>query len=209
MHKFSLFKKSTKFYWSTNRIIYLILFVASGLLLLKNEVFHFEKNIIDKILLFVLVSTIIGSLLTMFKGLTEVKPLRGTLDGDLIFDENFIQVKEEIFPIEQIRKIQISNEDYSGKFQSSRGNFGPALSNGTNNFVIIFLESNKTRKFQYELLNSNDFQKIRQILIGYHLKGKIDFWEVTHVLGEKSSAEIRDFTIEIEKMNTAAKNDFV
>lgn len=199
MHKFAIFEKTSKFYWSTNRIIYSILFVGLAIMYLKKEVFHFENNIIDKIFQFILIITLIISLITMFMGLTQVKPLRGKLNGYLVFNENFIEIKEEIFMLENIKKIQISNEDYIGKRESPRGNFGPCLSNGTNNFIVIFLNSGLTKRFQYELCHSNDFQKIRSILIHYYSKEKIDFWELANILGEKSSSEIRDFKKEIEK----------
>lgn len=40
------------------------------------------------------------------------------------------------------------------------------------------------------------------ILIEYHLKGKIDFWELANILGDKNSSEIKDLTEEITKIST-------
>lgn len=138
-------------------------------------------------------------LVLKFIGLTKIESLRGNLEGYLSFEKEFIIVDEEIYFLEKIRSIQIFNDDYSGKLvNTSKGNLGPALSNGTNNFIIIFLESGKNKKYQFEMINSNDFQKSRTILIEYHIKKKIDFWELANVLGEKSTEEIAELTKEIE-----------
>ena len=207
MIKFGLFVKSEKFYWSTNKIIYSICFFCLALLFVKGKILNLESNLFDRIFQWTIVLTLICGLVTKFKGFTQIAPLNGKIDGFLIFEQQFIKVKDEVFPIETIRKIQISNEDYHGKLSRiSKGNFGPALSNGTNNFIVIFFESGKTKRFQFELLNSNDFQNIRETLIDYHLIGKIDYWELAQVLGEKSTSDTLDLTSEIEKRSTTTNN---
>jgi len=205
MVKFGLFVKSEKIYWSTNKIIYSIWFFCLAVLLVKEKVLSLESNLFDRIFQWTIVLTLVCGLVTKFKGFTQIEPLNGKIDGFLSFEQQFIKVKDEVFPIETIRKIQISNEDYRGKLSGiSKGNFGPALSNGTNNFIVIFLESGKTKRFQFELLNSNDFQNVRETLIDYHLIGKIDYWELAQVLGEKSTNETLALTSEIEKRSTTA-----
>ena len=206
MVKFGLFVKSEKFSWSTNKIIYSVWFFCLAVLFVKERILNLESNLFDKIFQWTIVLTLMCGLATKLKGFTQIEPLNGKIDGFLIFDQQFIKVKNEVFPIETIRKIQISNEDYRGKLSRiSKGNFGPALSNGTNNFIIIFFESGKTKKIKFELQNSNDFQIIRETLIDYHLIGKIDFWELAQVLGEKSTSETLALTSEIEKRSTTAK----
>lgn len=200
MQKFSLFIKSDKFYWSTNKIIYSTLFFCLAVILIKDKVFKIEENLFDKIFQYLMIGCFIIGLILKFKGFTEIEPLRGKLDGSIVFNKDSISVKDEIFQIDEVRKIQISNDDYNGRLNgTSKGNFGPALSNGTNNFIVIFFESGISKRYQFELINSDDFQKIRNILIEYHLKGKMDFDEIANVLGEKSSEEIRDFKNEIIK----------
>lgn len=198
MQKFSLFVESKKFYWSTNKIFYLSLFLCIGALYLKKNVLKMEEeNMFDTIFKFLAIAIMLIGFINMFRGFTQIKPLRGKLDGYLVFDNNNVCIKDEIIPISEIRKIQISNNDYRGLLESTKGNFGPALSNGTKNYVVIYLENGKTKKYWFELINSNDFQNIRDILIEYHLLGKIDFWELAEVLGEKSSSEVKDFKEEI------------
>lgn len=203
MYKFALFKKSSKFYWSENKIIYAILFFSCGIMLFKQKALNIEENSLDKFFIGLTLFVFFCGLISKFIGLTKVEHLRGNLEGYLTFENDFININEEIYLLEKINSIQISNDDYIGKLvHTSSGNLGPALSNGTNNFIIIFLKSGETKKYQFELINSNDFQNVRTILIQYHLKRKIDFWELANVLGEKSSSEIRDLKIEIEKICT-------
>lgn len=201
MDKFALFKKSNKFYWSYNKIIYSILFLLCSIMLFKEKVITMEENFFDKFFIWVTIFVFFCGLVSKFIGLTKIEPLRGNLEGYLTFEKEFININEKIYLLEKIKTIQISNDDYSGKLiHTSSGNLGPALSNGTNNFIIIFLEGGKTKKHQFELINSNDFQNVRTILIEYYLKRKIEFWELANVLGEKSSSEIRDLKIEIDEI---------
>jgi hypothetical protein len=129
----------------------------------------------------------------------KYEPIRGKLLGYLIFEKDKLTICDEIYPIETIRNIKIDNDDYSGKLvNTSKGNLGPALSNGTRNYIIVYFESGESKRHQFELINSDDFQKVRKELISYYLIGKIEFDEITNVLGEKSRSEIAELKIEIE-----------
>jgi len=198
MNKFAIFKKSDKFYWSINKIYYCSLFSLLGLGYILEKIFK-------PIGLFFLYSAVIGIYLKI-KNLFEIEPLRGTLEGNLIFEKESIIIINKHYPLDDINKIKISNDDYTGKLINyTKGNIGPALSNGTNNSIVIFLKSKETIQIQFELINSNNFQKIKPILIEYYLKGKIDFDELTYVLGEKSSSDIRELKEEINKIRNTKK----
>lgn len=169
-------------------------------MLFKQKVLNIEENLIDKVFMWLTVSTFMFGVILKFYNMGKFEPIRGKFEGYLSFEKDKITVCEEIFPIEKIRKIKISNDDYSGKLVNvSKGNLGPALSNGTRNFIIIYFESGESKRHQFELINSDDFQKVRQELINYYLLGKIDFDEVANVLGEKSRSEVAEFKVEIEK----------
>jgi hypothetical protein len=200
MVKFSIYTKPTKFYWSAEIIIYSIIFFYCGVMFFKQKVLNLEENLIDKIFMWLAVCTFMFGVILKFYNLGKFEPIRGKFEGYLIFEKDKVTVCDEIYPIEKIRKIKISNDDYSGKLVNiSKGNLGPALSNGTRNFIIIYFESGESKRHQFELINSDDFQKVRQELINYYLLGKIDFNEVADVLGEKNRNEIAEFKVEIEK----------
>lgn len=158
MQKFILFKKTKTFYWTTNKIYYCILLSVIGLSFIAHELFHLAET---KMQWLIITNLLIG-LVLKFRGLIQIEPLRGTLEGSLIFDTDSITIGEKSYLLQEINKIQIENDDYSGKLiHTSKGNIGAALSNGTNNYIVLFLKSKETKKYQFELLNSNDFQNVR------------------------------------------------
>lgn len=199
MQKFSIYTKSNKFYWTAEIITYSIIFFCCGVMLFKQKVLNLEENIIDKVFIWLAVSTFMFGVGLKLYNFGKYEPIRGKLLGYLIFEEDKLTICDEIYPIKTIRNIKIDNDDYSGKLvNTSKGNLGPALSNGTRNYIIIYFESGESKRHQFELINSDDFQKVRKELISYYLKGKIEFDEITNVLGEKSRSEIAKFKLEIE-----------
>ena len=204
MEKFGLYKKTKKFAWEPNSIIYLSIFGILGIYFLFEKVLNFESDMFYKILQISLVVIFSAGLITKFIGFSKIENLPGIIDGYLVFEENQILIAEEKYTLDEIKKIQISNDDYLGKLVNmSSGNLGAALSNGINNFVVIFLKIGKTKRHQFQLLQSDDFQKIRNILLLYYVNDKIDFWELANILGEKSSNEIAELKKEVEKIGTA------
>ena len=200
MQKFSIFIKSSKFYWSTNKILYSILFLFIGLMLFKQKILNIEQNIIDKIFIWMTLGVLICGLVTKLIGFTKIEPLRGKVEGYLSFEKDSININGESYSLEKTNKIKITNDDYIGKLiRISGGNLGPALSNGTNNFIIVFFESYQTKQYRFQMIKSDDFQKVRHELISFHLNGKIEFDDLADVLGEKSTNEIKALKLEIEK----------
>jgi hypothetical protein len=210
MQKFSIYVKFNKsFYWTAETILYSILFFCCGVVFFKQKVLNLEENFIDKFFLWLALASFMFGTILKFYNMNKIEPLRGKLEGYLIFEKESITVGNEIYPIEKIRTIKISNDDYSGAFRNvSQGNLGPALSNGTNNSIVIYLISGEPKKYQFELINSDDFQKVRETLIDYNIIGKIDYWELAHVLGEKSTSETLALTDEIARRRTATNTSF-
>lgn len=206
MQRFTIYTKSNKFYWSNNKIIYSILFTCLAILLISNKSSVIEKNFLNNFLLGIMLLTFVCGIILRLIGIPKTEPLQGELDGFLTFGIDYIQIYDEIFYFEKIRNIEISNDDYYGKLNSSsKGNFNSASSNGVNNHVRIKLYSGEVKTCNYELYNSDDFQKIRRELINYYLNGKIEFENLVNVLGEKSRREIEEFKLEVEKTANASQ----
>ena len=198
MQKFSIYIESNKFYWSTNKIIYSIFFLCCGILLFKEKFLQIEKNFIDEIFMVLMIGVLILALIIKFINFTNIEPLNGKLEGFLSFSMDSIVVGDEIYLLEKIRTIKISNEDIRGKLvNTTGGNFGPALSNGTNNFITIFFESGKPKRIQFRINNSSEFQKIKPELINlYHCK-KIDFEELAFILNVKGSQKREELKVDV------------
>ncbi|MFN3969700.1 hypothetical protein [Flavobacterium sp.] len=205
--KFTIFKKSKKFHWTVEKIIYTIIFSSLALGYISEKVFDSEQNYVSKTCMAIALIGFFAGLVTKFIGFSQFEKLQGILDGYLVFKVDSIEIENREYNLNEIKRIVISNDDYSGKLVgTSRGHLGPALSNGTGNHIILFLNSRESKKVNFEMINSNDFQKVRNELINYHVNSKIDFWSLAHILGEKSTTEIAELTSEIEKFSTIANS---
>tara|TARA_R110000868_G_scaffold98459_3_gene271078 strand:- start:37203 stop:37832 length:630 start_codon:yes stop_codon:yes gene_type:complete len=200
MKRFSIFKKSSQFYWSNNRVIYPIIFTCTLILVIKNGSGILEKNFLNNTLLGMMLITVICGIILGVIGIPKTEPLKGKIDGFLTFEMNSIEIGNKVFEIEKIKNIEISNDDYYGKIVASvRGNFNSPRSNGVANFIKLKLYSGELKMCNYELYNSNDIQKIRDELINYYLNEKIELDNLANILGEKSESEIAELKFEIEK----------
>ena len=207
MVKFALFKKSTKFSFGVNSIIYLMIFCLLGMGYLDQRFFHLENNLFERIFQLIAISGLFAALIVKFMGFSKIERFDGVFYGYLIFKANSIVVNAKSYNLAEIKRIEISNDDYSGKLVNvASGNFGPALSNGTNNYIIIFLNSGETKKFNFQLIDSNDFQNLRNEFINYHVNSKMDFWSLANILGEKSSKEIAELTTQIQMSGTSSNS---
>ncbi|ENA1793460.1 hypothetical protein ABF176_000256 [Flavobacterium psychrophilum] len=200
MKRFSIYKKSSEFYWSNNRVIYPIIITCTLILVITNGSGTLEKNFLNNALLGIVFIAVICGIILGVIGIPKTEPLQGKIDGFLTFEMNSIIIGNELFEIEKIKNIEISNDDYYGKIVASvKGNFNSPRSNGVANFIKLKLYSGELKMCNYELYNSNDIQKIRDELINYYLNGKIEFDILANVLGEKSESEIAELKLEIEK----------
>ena len=200
MQKFAIFKKTDKFYWTKNRTIYSILFFCISIVFIKQKLFHIKSEVIEMIFGGgAAITGFVGFFWSLF-GFETPDSLKGKLEGFIIFKNDAIEIEEENFPISSLKNIEILNEDYYGKRSiRSKGDFNSTFSNGVNNYITITLLSNKQKKYYYQLLNSDDFRKVRQELIEYYKQGKMTFENVCNVLGEESQKEVEDFKVELSK----------
>jgi len=88
MKRFSIFKKSSKFYWSNNRIIYPIFFTCLLILFIKNGSGIIEKNTLNNTLLGIMLITFICGMILRLIGIPKAEPLQGEIDGFLTFEMN-------------------------------------------------------------------------------------------------------------------------
>lgn len=200
MQKFAIFKKTNTFYWTKNRAIYTILISYIIMIFINQKLLHIESNIVEMIFgISGIIMVFIFLILTLI-GIARPDSLKGYLEGYIIFKPEEIEVGEESIPISGIKSIEISNDDYYGKIKiRSKGDFNSPVSNGVNNCVTITLLSNEQKKYHYQLLNAEDFQRVREELIHYYKYGKMTFENVCNVLGEESEKEIEEFRIEVSR----------
>lgn len=201
-HRFRLYIKSNAFYWSNNKVLYSIMIACLIIYFFKAEILKIENKNFDNVVMGILIATLWIGIGLKFIGFTKTEPLNGKFEGFLFIDKNSININNRGFQFEEVKNIEISNDDYYGKLVGiSKGNFNCALSNGVNNYIKIKLYSGEIIINYFELYYANDFQKLRNELINFYLNGKIEFENLASVLGEKSKKEINELKLEIEKMS--------
>jgi hypothetical protein len=200
VQKFAIFKKTDKFYWTKNRVIYSSFFLCIGIIWLKRNVLHIKTDILDNLFLGMIGIGFFALIIVMILGFSKPDALRGKLEGFITFREDSIEVDEEVFLISELKNLNITNEDYYGKMiPRGRGNFNSPLSNGVDNSIILTFLSDEKKIYNFELYYSDDFQKIRNELIHYYKLGKMTFDNLCYVLGEKTRKEIEEFKVELSK----------
>ena len=198
MKRYSIFIKSSKFYWSNDRIVFTIALCSVIIIFIKSKVLKIPDNEFDKYLMLLIVGAFfLGIILKLFR-IVKPDPLRGTLDGFLIFEQDQIVAGEVKFKIEEIKKIRITNDDYYGKSIGYGRTFNSSLSNGVDNICEITLLDGRTFQYNYELYYPDDLQKNKNELISYYKNGKLDFGNLVDILGI-SKKEIQEFRDSIDK----------
>ncbi|MCC9066687.1 hypothetical protein [Flavobacterium piscisymbiosum] len=196
MQRFNIYIKSKKFHWSTTLIIFTLILSLYIISVIKQNYFAPEKELFDEIILKSMLGLFILGFILKTIGLTKFKAINGKFSGFLEFYKDYIIIDQEKFKIDEITSIEISNNDYYGKLDRYTG-FGPSLSNGINNQIVIRLNSEMTKSYNFELYNEYDMEKVEEELFYYYSKGKIDFFELAKILKIKSKTEIEEFRNQI------------
>lgn len=198
-YRFSIYKKSSKFYWSTNRVVYPILFICFGLIFILEKNKYIQSPLGKTLAIIGLASWGCGLLLKLIN-IPKTKPLKGKIEGFITFESDKIFIESKEFLLSEIKTISISNEDYYGKITyAGKGDLNSIRSNGVDNSIILELNSGKTIKSQFQLYNAWDFENIRGILIKYYSEGKLSFENLAKVLGVTSKQEKAKFKNHIDK----------
>ncbi|MFH6999972.1 hypothetical protein ACHRVZ_18770 [Flavobacterium sp. FlaQc-57] len=192
MQRFNIYKKSKKFHWSNTLIIFTLILSLYIISLIKQNFFNPEKGLFEDVIMKLMLGLFILVFILKTIGLTKPKAINGEFSGFLEFYEDYIIIDQEKFKINEIKSIEISNDDYYGKPDAITG-FEPSLSNGTNNQILLRFKSGITKSYNFELYNEYDMEKVEEELFYYYSKGKIDFFELAKILRIKSKTEIEEF----------------
>lgn len=192
MQKFSIYHKSKRFHPTTNQIFYtfniviIIIWIVLEKIIKTKEYNHFFGFSIGISLLIAISLMLIGKV--------KSPPLRGKLDGFISFDKNRIIVNHEVFYLTDIKIIKITNDDYFGKIKYlGKGDFNASFSNGVDNELLIELNNSEVKLYNFEIYNSDDFQKVKNELVVYYLNEKLEFSILLNLLGLEEKEEIDNF----------------
>ena len=205
MQRFAIYHKSESFRPTTNQVFYTFNVAVLSIWIFLETIAKTE--LFSRALGWAVAISWLMALSAMLIGKFKSPPLRGILEGFISFQNDKIIVENEIFNLNDIKRIKLTNDDYYGKIRYlGRGNFNASYSNGVDNELLIELNSSVVKVYNFEIYNSADFQKIEPELINYYLQGKLEFSLLTNLLGLEKNDEINDFKDYCK--STAAKSDF-
>jgi hypothetical protein len=200
MQKFAIFKKTDKFYWTKNRTIYSIFFSSLIIIFINQKFLHIQSDLVTGIFGGGIAILAFVALFWSIFGIENPDSLKGNLEGFIIFNNDAIEIRNETYELNLIKNIEIYNEDYYGKKSlRNTGDFNSTLSNGVKNHITITFLSAEQKTYNFQLLNSNDFQNVRSELMIYCKLGKITFENICKVLGEETKKEKDELKNELSK----------
>ena len=117
------------------------------------------------------------------------------LDGEITFLDNRILINDTVFSIDALNAITFpSFDDYKGKIINSVDN---NVSDGVSNIVELHGKDGKMTIYYFQLDYRYQMRDLREQLIQYHLAGKLDFINLTNILGLESFNAIQNFKNEL------------
>ena len=196
---FEIYHKKEGFYWTTDRIVYSIIIPCIVLFFIKNHFWGSEGDLFDKIVSFSMIGAFFYGTVMKLSGFVRHQPLKGKLEGTLILEMDKISIDNQVYNLDEIKKIEISNGDYRGQFlYTSKGSFEANLSQGVNNKIYITLNSGEIISCAFLQFNRYDMADAKKQLINYHLKEKIHFLHLIDILGITDYNQIQLFKKEIQ-----------
>jgi len=119
-------------------------------------------------------------------GLSKIEKLKGSLNGNIEFNIEYIKINGTIFDLNIIQKIEISGVDWLGmdlNNQRQGFNYENNLSNGIENFLTIYFCDNSKIRVQFQQQYALEFREIQNIITHYYVNGKIGYLNCVDILG--------------------------
>jgi len=114
---------------------------------------------------------------------------KGYLEGNLIFLDNNIKINDRVLNIDAVEMIHFPLfDDYAGKIINAE-----KVSEGVDNNVMLTLKSGEKIISNFQLTARYQIRDIREQLIQYYLAGKLDFLNLTAILGIEDYNAIQNF----------------
>lgn len=136
-----------RFRVTPNLIVFSLWFSSIGIL------WAFEDAPITKeIKGYVALGIVLISLYYLIASFFTYEPLRGTLNGEIVFGNNAITMDSEIYELKDIKNIDFRFVNYYGQMPIRSGaNFNPLLSQGVRNFITFTYRNDQSVKVYFKL----------------------------------------------------------
>ncbi|WP_185197403.1 hypothetical protein [Pontibacter sp. Tf4] len=115
----------------------------------------------------------------------KFRPLKGKLQGVIVFEKDAIMIADQQFALSEISKIEIEAGDWLGLEKWDRGldnYFENTLSRGVDNKLKLILSNGTTIKTKFLQLSACEFREIEDIILHYYLNDKISYLQTVDIL---------------------------
>jgi len=198
-NEFRIFIPEKKFLWTANKVIFSVLasLATIAIIFYEFEEHHPIGNIALELAMFI----VMASFIVVIINFNRKKTLNGTLDGMLKLEHDRIIVGQEEVKLEELNSIDFHANDYIGlRDTHSYIYYNPHISNGVNNFCVLKLKGGAEKKIWFQQEDKGELTKNRDLLIGYHLKGKMSFLRLFRILGISKTKEVKAFKESLKKL---------
>lgn len=198
--KFPYFVKKNQTTIDRVLLVFGLLFFSLFVLWMNME--YFKVDFIELVFSLIEGLAIASYIFFIFYSMNEKEKLNGNYVGYLIFEPDRILAGDHEYPLENLKKVEFFTGDYEGKTWTSYRSIEPKISHGVQNWVRLKTIDDSVFEFNFQLRYENEFEKkLRDILISYHLKGRISFLALIQHIGISDSYEdIQEFKKELEKL---------
>lgn len=190
---FEIIEKKEKKKNYLNQFLFILIVISFLILLINNK--KYNNELAENLALILLgVSSTIKVLIILFSYNTHEK-IDGEIKGEITFNKDCINYQRKTVLMKNIKNLDFWIIDY--KYMTRDDTLpiylGYYYSNGGKNFVEIELNNGEKTKIYFIQKTENQFLKLKETLIEYHLKNKLSFIKLTEVLKINNFKKIQDF----------------
>ena len=190
--EYKIFTKKKGFQLTVNIVVYTILLGSIAIAYLADK--YFGESTLESI---GQAGGVLGCVLMIYFKIAQSftrESLNGDLNKRVIFKSSEIIIADQIFSLEEIKKIEFYVGDYFDKWEYKvKGDLNPGRTNGTSNICELHLANGKMIVTRFQLMYKTEFLKMRELLVEYYSENKIHFLKLIEYLGIEKYEEIQEF----------------
>jgi len=123
----------------------------------------------------------------------------GEFNGKIELEDDSIIINKSKYELNEINKIMIHSHDYEGQFVNGTFEFARHISNGLNNEMKLKLSNGNEINCHFLQTKGQRIKNFRDVLINYHLKGKMSWLHLLNILEMEDFDEIQIFKKELKE----------
>lgn len=163
---FIIYKPAKGFVWTRERILYTLLFVPFLAITFVLYILRIPDKEIPKWLSLMINIPIIIGVIGAFINVWFHEQLKGKLDGKLIFEKEKITIDNEVFWTKDLQYVEITQNNYKGKYIPRNGADG-MFSQGCNNTLKIRLSNHQEKRILFQIKEPRELLQISNQLNCY------------------------------------------